>query len=177
VVYNAIEQESFFGIPGLEDAEGWYSVLTTAVTSYKSIANFLGLSGVTDDDSSKLKQPHLKKLADWLFRKNSEGVARVPESRDIQKLARVVANPVALKKFDAGTTLDDADLLTEGPVKAFRESLRQAKSRLELASSLVPKLGKSKIEEQDFANIHEIKVLAATLESSAKTVQEMAEEE
>ena len=110
-VYETIEEHSFFGIPGLEDAEGWYTVLTTAVTSYKSIAGFLGLAGVTDDDATKLKQANLKKLADWLFRKNSEGVARVPESRDIQKLARVVANPSALKKFESGTTLDDADLL------------------------------------------------------------------
>jgi hypothetical protein len=176
-VYESIEEHSFFDIPGLEDAEGWYTVLTTAITSYSSIAGFVGLSSVTDDDASKLKQANLKKLANWLFLKNSEGVARVRESRDIQKLGRVVANSDALKKFESGSSLEDADLLTEGPLEAFRESLRQAKSRLELARDLVPKLGKSKIEEQDFENIHEVKVLAATLESSAKTVQEMAKEE
>ena len=141
-VYEALAEQSFFGIPGLEDAEHWYSVLTTAITSYSSIAGFLGLSGVTDDDASKLKQTNLKKLAEWLFRKNAEGVARVRESRDIQKLGRVVANPEALKKFEDGTPLEEADMLTEGPREAFREALRQAKSRMELARDLVHKLDK-----------------------------------
>ncbi len=169
-VYEALEDQSFFGIPGLEDAEGWYSVLTTAITSYSSIAGFLGLSSVTDDDASKLKQANLKKLAGWLFRKNAEGVARVRESRDIQKLGRVVANAEALQKFDEGTPLEEADLLTEGPSEAFREALRQAKSRLELARDLVHKLGK--IEEHEFAEIREIRNLAATVEASAKAMAE-----
>ena len=150
-VYESLEEQSFFEIPGLEDAEGWYTVLTTAITSYNSIAGFVGLSGVTDNDASKLKQANLKKLANWLFRKNPEGVARVRESRDIQKLGRVIANPEALKKFEDGSTLEDADLLTEGPMEAFRESLRQAKSRWNLPANLVHKLGK--IEEYDFSEI------------------------
>jgi hypothetical protein len=169
-VYEAIEEQSFFGIPGLEDAEGWYTVLTTAITSYSSIAGFIGLTGITDDDASKLKQSNLKKLATWLFRKNSEGVARVRESRDIQKLGRVVANPDALQKFEEGSSLEDADLLTEGPLEAFRESLRQAKGRIEFARDLVHKL--SKIEEHDFSDIHEIRNLAMTLEASAKAMIE-----
>lgn len=169
-VYESLEEQSFFEIPGLEDAEGWYSVLTTAITSYSSIAGFVGLSGVTDDDSSKIKQTNLKKLANWLFRKNSEGVARVRESRDIQKLGRVISNPDALKKFEDGSTLEDADLLTEGPMEAFRESLRQAKSRLELARDLVHKLGK--VEQYDLSEIHEIRNLTATLEASAKAMTE-----
>lgn len=173
-VYEAIEENSFFDIPGLEDAEGWYTVLTTAVTSYKSIARFLGLSSVTDDDVEKLKSANLKKLANWLFRKNSEGVARVAESRDLKKLARVVANAAALKKFETGTTLDDADLLTEGPLEAFRESLRQAKSRLELARDLVHKL--EKVEENDLTNIREIRNLAGTIEGSARVMYDQVEE-
>ena len=77
-----------------------------------------------------------------------------------------MANPAALKKFESGTTLDDADLLTEGPVEAFRESLRQAKTRLELARDLVHKL--EKVEERDLAEIREIRNLAAAVEGSAK---------
>lgn len=145
-------------------------MLTTAVTSYKSIAKFLGLAGVTDDDAEKLKRGNLKKLANWLFRKNPEGIARVPESRDLKKLARVVANAAALKKFEAGTTLDDADLLTEGPTEAFRESLRQAKTRLELARDLVHKL--EKVDESDLNDIREIRNLASTIEGSAKVMFE-----
>ena len=174
-VYETIADNSFFEIPGLEDVEGWYTVLTTAVTSYKNIAEYLGMSGVTDDDATKLKKPHLKKLTEWLFRKNSEGVARVAESRDIKKLARVVANAAALKKFESGTTLDDADLLTEGPAEAFRESLRLAKTRMELARDLVHKL--EKVEERDLAEIREIRNLAVTVESSAKAMQEQESEE
>ena len=169
-VYEALEDQSFFGIPGLEDAEGWYSVLTTAITSYSSIAGFIGLSGVTDDDTSKLKEANLRKLADWLFRKNSEGDARVRESRDIQKLGRVVANPDALKKFEDGSPLEEADMLTEGPREAFREALRHAKVRMELARDLVHKL--DKIEEHDFAEIRDIRNLAATVEASAKVMAE-----
>ena len=173
-VYETVAENSFFEIPGLEDAEGWYSVLSTAVTSYKNIAEYVGMSGVTDDDPTKLKKPNLKKLAEWLFRKNSEGVARVAESRDLKKLARVVANAAALKKFEAGTTLDDSDLLTEGPTEAFREALRQAKTRLELARDLVHKL--EKVADHDLSEIREIRNLAVTVESSAKAMHEQENE-
>ena len=89
--------------------------------------------------------------------------------------ARSVFTNAALKKFEAGTTLDDADLLTEGPMEAFRASLRQAKTRMELARDLVHKL--EKIEDYDLDEIREIKNLAISVEGSAKTMHEQEAEE
>ena len=61
-------------------------------------------------------------------------------------------------------------MLTEGPREAFREALRHAKVRMELARDLVHKL--DKIEEHDFAEIRDIRNLAATVEASAKVMAE-----
>ena len=131
-VYEAIEEAHYFDIPGLDEKTLSHSVLTTALT-YATLSKFIGLEGPTDDDISHLDQKELKELTRWIFEQNSEGQTRIGESRNLQKLARVVAESKALEKFRAGRPLAEADLLTSGPVEAFRNSLSEAKARLEAA--------------------------------------------
>jgi hypothetical protein len=135
-VYERIEDAHFFDIPDLDEKTISYSVLTTAL-NYDNLAKHIGLKSPTDDDLADLDKDGLKELTRWLYEKNAEQQTRLGESRNLQKLARVVATPRALKKFRDGTPLAEADLLTSGPIESFRTSLGQAKSRLETARDSV----------------------------------------
>ena len=161
-VYEAIEEAHYFDIPGLDEKTLSHSVLTTALT-YAAISNFIGLEGPTDDDISHLGKKELKELTRWIFEQNSEGQTRIGESRNLQKLARVVVEPngKALEKFRAGRPLAEADLLTSGPVEAFRNSLSEAKSRLETARDCVHLVEKFSADDGDL--LKEIQKLSRLL--------------
>jgi hypothetical protein len=159
-VYEAIEDSHFFDIAGLDEKTISYSVLTTALT-YDTLSKHIGLKGPTDDEVTGLVKKELKELTSWLFEKNSEGQTRLGESRNLQKLARVVAEPKALAKFRTGRPLAEADLLTSGPVEAFRISLSEAKARLETARDCVHLVEKFSNEDGD--QLREIQKLSRLL--------------
>ncbi len=159
-VYEAIEDSRFFDIAGIDEKTISYSVLTTALT-YDAISKHIGLKSPTDDEVSGLAKKELKELTSWLFEKNSEGQTRLGESRNLQKLARVVVESKALEKFRAGRPLAEADLLTSGPVEAFRVSLSEAKARLETARDCVHLIEKFSNEDGD--QLKEIQKLSRLL--------------
>jgi hypothetical protein len=159
-VYEAIEDSNFFDIAGLDEKTISYSVLTTALT-YDALSKHIGLKGPTDEEVKGLAKKELKELTSWLFEKNSESQTRLGESRNLQKLARVVVEPKALEKFRAGRPLAEADLLTSGPVEAFRTSLSEAKARLETARDCVHLIEKFSNEDGD--QLKEIQKLSRLL--------------
>lgn len=133
-VYDEIaDTNNFFNIKGLNEDDVSFSVLSTALTSFSNIAHYVGMLSSTDDDVSKLKKKELEQLTRWLFEENNEGIARVAESRELKVLNRVLANEAARERFVAGQPLAEADLLTEGPSEAFRESVKSARERLKIA--------------------------------------------
>lgn len=129
-VYEKVEDADFYGVKELreddERGDSSFSVLYTAITSYKSIADFIGLEGTTSTDLRKLKGEQLRELVEWLFKENSEGVTRVAESRDLKELARVVGNEAAREAFRTGKTLREADRLAGGPHIAFQRSMAES---------------------------------------------------
>lgn len=166
-VFESIEEEDFFGIPNLDAESDRYTVLTTAVTSYSNIAKFLGLETATDSELSKVNKDHLKKLARWLFERSPGGKARVPESRDLQKLSRVIGKKEALARFEDGHSLEEADLLTDGPLEGFRSALEGAKSRLEVAREVVH-LTAGQLTDADVRTVEEMKSLVTALAGAVK---------
>jgi hypothetical protein len=168
-VYEELEDRNFFGISSLEGEGDRYSVLTTAVTSYTSIAKYIGLEGATDADRSNLNAGRLENLARWLFEREPGKKARVPESRALQQLNRVVANAAALQRFERGGTLQEADLLTEGPLQAFRSAVSEARTRLEIAMEIIPKT--KGISEVDVESVQEIRQLANALHGAARATR------
>lgn len=108
-VYERVEDADFYGLKELreddERGDSSFSVLYTAITSYKSIADFIGLEGSSSTDLRKLKGQELRELVEWLFKENSEGVTRVAESGDLKELARVVSNEATRDSFRTGKTL------------------------------------------------------------------------
>lgn len=108
-VYEKVEDADFYGLKELreddERGDSSFSVLYTAVTSYKSIADFIGLEGTTTTDLRKLKGEELRELVEWLFKVNSNDVTRVAESGDLKELAHMVGNEAARESFRTGKTL------------------------------------------------------------------------
>ena len=167
-VYRVLEDNSFFGISSLEAEGDRYSVLTTAVTSYTNIAVFLGLTGPTDDDESHINKRHLKKLAIWLFAREPGGKARIPESRSLKEFNRVAGNAAALDRFENGATLAEADLLTEGPIEAFRSALSDAKSLLGIAQTIIHQA--TEITASDIETLQNLRALVVALLGAAKEI-------
>lgn len=161
-VYDTIQDANYFDLPGLDEKKvsNSYSLLTTALT-YAAISKYIGMEGPTDDEIRGLDKKHLKELTSWIFEENSEHQTRLGESRNLEKLARVVVEPKALEKFRAGRPLAEADLLTSGPLEAFRTSLSEAKARLETARDCVQMIETFSTEDSD--QLKEIQKLSRLL--------------
>jgi hypothetical protein len=169
-VYEELEDRKFFGIASMQEEEGdRYSVLTTAVTSYTNIATYIGLEGPTDANRDHLKADRLQNLARWVFDREPGKKARVPESRDLASLNRVLACEAARDRFENGSTLEEADLLTEGPVEAFRTAVAEAKSLLQVAKEIVHKA--SGLTDADVEQVNEVRLLATALYGAAKEIR------
>jgi len=166
-VYEELESREFYGIASLQEDEGdRYSVLTTAVTSFSNIAHYLGMEGATDADRAHLKSGRLKNLATWLFEREAGKKARIPESRDLAKLNRVIACEAAMERFEKGASLEEADLLTEGPLEAFRTAMAEARTRLQVANEIVHKA--TGLTEADVEQVHETRQLVNALYGATK---------
>jgi len=161
-VYDKIQEANYFDLPGLDEKKvsNSYSLLTTALT-YAAIAKHIGMEGATDDEIRGLDKKHLKELTSWIFEENAEHQTRLGESRNLEKLARVVVAPKALEKFRVGRPLAEADLLTSGPVEAFRTSLSEAKARLETARDCIQMIETFSLEDSD--QLKEIQKLSRLL--------------
>lgn len=140
-VYDHVASRNFYGLGGVSEDTISFSVLTTAL-SYENIASFVG----TDEDEESgeqpgdLKEDNLRDLVDWMFRKREEGKTVLGESRNLGQLAAVVQYPEARDALKAGVPLNDATLLTDEPLQAFRRAVRQATDKLKLARSMTHRI-------------------------------------
>lgn len=166
-LYTNIENENFFDIPGLNEESFSFSLLTTAV-SYSNIKSFLKLDEANEKIS--FEESHLKELTEWMFRKNEENQARVPESRALQTLNAVVKYPEALSKFREGRSLEEAGLLTDEPRKNFQRLVDQSYKRLQLAQDMIHHI--DDFEEQDENLINDVAKLARTIFGSVRVKRE-----
>jgi hypothetical protein len=137
-LYDRAEEKNFFGLPILpEQVE--FSVLGTAL-SYSALTTFLGLESRNDQKVKGLDERALADLFDWLFVVEGRSKAIVTESRNLRKLAAVVASATAIKELRKTGNLDQAYELSSGPEEALAVSLRTVLRRLETAHALVPKV-------------------------------------
>lgn len=80
----------------------------------------------------------------------------------------MLAYAAALERFERGASLEEADLLTEGPLEAFRVALSEARSRLQVANEIVHKA--SGLTEADVEQVHETRQLVNALHGAAKAI-------
>ena len=128
-----------------------FSLLTTGI-GYAEISKFLGLTGSSDVDASDLKEDAFKEFFGWVFDKRHGAKTVLGESRNFDKLARVVANDRALTALRKGVALNDADLLTSGPLESVRKFMRLAEDNIRNAQdslSYVETFTRSDLEQAD----------------------------
>jgi ParB-like nuclease domain len=148
-LYEQAERENFFGLEvSADDID--FSILSTAL-SYANIAEYLGLEGRTDLDLESLNKRHLKNLFLWLFVAKNNQKSIVGESRNLKKLAAIVASPNAVKELLKEGRLDEAFEYSKGPAIALTEALLHVERRLNAAWQWIPKVAELNRDHQDRA--------------------------
>lgn len=150
-LYEMAEAENFFGLE-IESDSIDFSVLATAL-SYSNVVDYLGLESRSSTSVEGVKRAHLKNLFLWLFVVKSNKKSIVGESRNLKKLAAVVASPVAVKELLAEGRLDEAFEFSKGPGVALTESLVHAERRMNAAWQWIPKV-------EDLEEVHQEKAEA-----------------
>ena len=149
-----------------------FSLLTTAI-GYPNICGFIGLDGASDVDGNGLKNEEFSEFFGWVFDKSRGSHTVLVESRNLDKLNRVVANQKALEELRRGESLAHADLYTEGPLEALRNFLRDAEASIKSAQTTLS--AAEGLEKADMAQADRIKKSASALFASIQDL--MSEEE
>ena len=157
-VYEAIEDNNFFGIKGLNETSAQFGTLYTALNS-PSIAQFIGLND--DDDTFDLNTGNLQEFSHWLYEKNNEGKTRVGESRNLKLLSKVLDSASALSAFREGKPLQDAVLLTNQPLEIYQESLEKTEALLRTALDYVYLI--NELESKEVEKARQVAELSRTL--------------
>lgn len=164
-LYTSIESNDFYDIPGLNEETFSFSLLTTA-TSYTNIRDFVGAD--ESSSSNEHNDDNLRLLIDWMFRKNTENLTRIPESRSLKTLNSVVAHENALRAFTEGRSLEEAGLLTDEPRENFFKLVNQAYNRLQLAQDSIHHI--SEFSETDLNLCRDVRNLSRTIHDSVNSV-------
>lgn len=137
-LYEKAEAENFFSLPmGADDVD--FSIISTAL-SYANIVEFLGLSSRIDVAQRGLKKKNLERLFFWNFVKDESRRSIVKDSRNLKKLAAVVASKDAIKILNASGRIDQAYSLSKGPAVALTEALSSASIKLQSIYALIPQV-------------------------------------
>lgn len=143
-----------------------FSLLTTGI-GYPGICEFIGISGSSDVEASDLNEDHFEEFFRWVFDK-SHGPTVLGESRNFDKLNRVLANQHACSELRRGATLDSADLYTNGPLETLRKLIKEAEERIANAQSALSIA--EGIDDSDLAQADRIKRAASMLHGSIKSL-------
>lgn len=109
----------------LEEDDIPFSLLTTGI-GYPNICEFIGISGSSDVAVENLKEAEFSEFFTWVFDKSHGSNTVLGESRNFDKLSRVVHNQQALAELRRGVSLESSDLYTSGPLEALRKLLKEA---------------------------------------------------
>jgi hypothetical protein len=137
-LYDYAEEKNFFNL-GLNVEDIDFSVLSTSL-SYSNILEYVGLEGRSDISLESLNPKHLEHMFLWLFVTKNNQKSVVGESRNLKKLAEVVASPPAVKELLKNGRLDEAYEYSKGPAIALTEALAHAERRLNAAWQWLPKV-------------------------------------
>ena len=151
-IYECAEEKDFFNLEGVDETRVKFSILTTAL-GYKEFQDFVYESSQKDFLNRKLKENELKELFKWLFQCQDNGKTMLGESRNLKKLAYVIASDEGLKKFRNGLTLEQAFALTNGINAQYDSVATEIKSRLQTANSIVADVDKTNVRLEDARSI------------------------
>ena len=142
--YRMIENEDFYDIEDVSEETFQFGTFYTA-TGNSEIAEFVGIrrDGVPTHpivNSDAINRKLLKELAEYMFKRDSDGNTLLGESRNIPKLGAVLSAPVALEGIRSGKSLETAYRSTPEFGEEFARRMNRAIEELKQAN----------------ANIHEV---------------------
>jgi hypothetical protein len=136
-LYNKASAKQFYQLE-IDEASFDFSILSTAL-SYSSVVEWVGLQDRSDRTLKSVKDARLKRLMDWLFAGQDGKKSVVGESRNLKKLAAVLASESATKHLDVSRDLNESFELSKGPSIAISEALIQAERKLAIAWQWLPR--------------------------------------
>lgn len=145
-LYDRAERQNFYDIKGFNPDEVEFSVLATAL-SYTNICEYVGLDSRQDIVGRRVSDDNLKNVIDWLFATRDQRSV-IGESRNLKKLAAVVASPDATASLVVSRNLDAAFQLSKGPAEALSGALRDIEKRLKQAWDWLPL-----VDSPDFTDV------------------------
>ena len=128
-VYQNAIKNNFYGLQRLDEDDIDFSVLTTAL-SRPAISEYIGLESPRDIPANNLNTERTRELFSWIFAQDTQGNTLLGESRNLGKLAAVVANPSSVLTLKETGNLDTAFLFSGGSTEAFAKVLRDADKKL-----------------------------------------------
>lgn len=173
-IYQRAQEQGFYGIEDMEEARVNFSLLTTAL-AYENINQFIGMKGSADNEQVNINDANLRKLLTWIYKKNSEGFARVTESRKLKDLNSVVGNREALEQFDKrGRSLEEAVVYTELPLQRYRDAVSESIVQLKSAHHVLPFIREG-LEDKDQQDVMDIEAQVKALRVQVKSKLEASE--
>lgn len=131
-LYKIIEDEDFYSIDSLNDTRFHLNYFTDALNK-EHIRKFLGVDFNKEEPLKKLQKDRLKEITHWWF-KETEGKSRIlGDSKSLKELDAVINNPVALKAFRGGSSIDSAYELTDDLELLFRKEIEKSLLAIEQA--------------------------------------------
>ena len=136
-LYKEIDDNDFYGMNYLNEEEFSFSLLTTAV-SYNNISDFVGVK--IEDGEVIFESEKLRKLTEYIYKRVDGDKPRIPESRSLKVFNAVVASKDAYAIFESGSSLEEAEVFTDGPQKAFEKLLNDAYQSLKTSNDIFHKI-------------------------------------
>ena len=123
-VYQHMEAYEFYEIDELNEETISFSLLSTAV-GYEAILDYVSSRRDPFIKPKRLKPDAVRNLAIWMYEPNEQGETILGESRNIQRLAVIVADQKALLLLTEDRNLQKAFATTKGVANEFHDLLRE----------------------------------------------------
>lgn len=171
---DVIEGEDYFDIRDLSDQTFEFGSFYTAIVK-PNIAQYIGLNIDDDDPLEHLNEEHLRDLVSWMFEKNGENQTRVGESRNLNRLNKILdpRYSKALMAFKSGTTLSAAADLTDEADEIVSKKISESFEAIKIAWSFFPSIKEyDSIDQEQLKDINKTaaafyKALVAKLTSES----------
>lgn len=175
-LYSVLEKNEFFEMEDISESNINFSLISS-VLAYKSITNYLGLSGSQDLNADNLNVSRWEFLSRFIFESDDDGNTRLGESRNIRMLADALDSERARRALEErSVTLRQAQQFLGGSGDAFRSLVEQANQNLQEARQEVSETPPDndsvciKFGSKDIDSIEKVRIEALELR---KFVQEI----
>ncbi|MBZ9869217.1 hypothetical protein LB515_27900 [Mesorhizobium sp. CA15] len=150
-VYEVAEKNDFFSLEGVDEEAVKFSLISTSV-DYSGIQKFIfGASEEETGESINERDPiidNVREFFSWLFVREEGEKPRIGESRNLNKLSKVLLNDDALAAFRKGASLDQAYLYTTGVGDDFDAICTRIQRELREANSIAAEVERTEVREQ-----------------------------